>query len=113
MRGNDPDSFAGRISELERWREREAEPALSELHKHLTAVADEQRIAAGVADELRRRGIQTSPTQASVERTAQRVTEKIEERGITPTLALTFWQKLGGFVAGALLLADAVRGLVS
>lgn len=96
------DSFADRISELERWRER-AEPVLTEI-------TDEQKIARGVAEELRRRGIAPS-----AEVVANRTVTKIDEHGgFAPTrISLTWYQRAGAFFAGAILLADAVRGLVS
>lgn len=104
---DDPDSYPGRLSELERWREREVDPALAEVRSHLIEVSDERRIATRVADELRRRGI--SPT---AEEVATRTADKIEENA-TPGLSLSWYQKIGAFAAGALLLADAIRGLIS
>jgi hypothetical protein len=72
-------------------------------------VAEREKIARGVAEELRRRGI--APTAEAV---ATQTVSKIDEHGFPPAkLSLTWYQRGGAFVAGAILLADAVRGLLS
>jgi hypothetical protein len=79
--------LAWRVDALDKWRER-VEHRLDSIEAATDAVIESQKIAAGVAAELARRGVGPS------------------------TLSLTWWQKLGGAVAGALLVADALRGLV-
>lgn len=103
------DSFADRVSELEDWRQLVADPELERLGAAVENMSTEAKIAAGVADELRRRGI---TAEGVAERTATKTTAKLEERGF-PVASFTWYQKLGGFVAGAILLADAMRGFFS
>lgn len=79
--------LAWRVDALDKWRER-VESRLDACETAQEGLVESQKIAQGVAAELERRGVGPS------------------------TLSLTWWQKLGGAVAGALLVADALRGLV-
>lgn len=103
------DSFADRLSELEDWRTLVVDPQLERLGEAVENMTTEAKIASGVADELRRRGI---TAEGVAERTATKTTAKLEEHGF-PAVSFTWYQKLGGFVAGAILLADAMRGFFS
>lgn len=80
--------LAWRVDSLDKWRER-VESRLDACEMQQEQLVESQRIAEGVAAELERRG------------------------ATSRELRLTWWQKVGGFAAGALLVADAVRGLVS
>lgn len=84
--------------------ERELEELRREL-EHLGATVDaltvEDKIRAGVRMELRAR----APAQA------QATANAVRDTGAS--LRLTLPQKIGGGIAGAILVIDAVRGLVS
>ena len=86
--------LAWRVDALDKWR-KQASDEIAQLRKELENVTNEQKIAAGVAAELQKRGA------------LRRASDQ------PATLSLTWYQKLGGAVAGALLVADAVRGLLS
>lgn len=103
--------LAWRLDALDKWREniekdreqfrREVSSTFSEIRGELEAVTKAQEIASAVAEELAKHH---SPP-------AERVAEAVAERGTK--LSLTWWQKLGGVVMGAIVVIDAVRGLVS
>lgn len=80
--------LAWRVDALDKWRER-VDTRLDSCEEAQDKMIETQKIAAGVAKELERRGVGSS------------------------TLQLSLWQKLGGAVAGALVVADALRGLIS
>ena len=71
----------------------------------LDDVTEAQKIAKAVADELGRR-------REPAEHVAHATADELEARGGVG-LALTWWQKLGGAIMGAIVVIDAIRGLVS
>lgn len=94
------DRLGWRVDSLYRWR-KEIEQRLGATEEAVDNVTEAQKIAKAVATELSK--VASPP--------ADRVAQAVAERGTK--LTLTWYQKAGAFVAGALLLADAVRGLVS
>jgi hypothetical protein len=103
--------LAWRVDSLDSWRKdleadrerfrRDVAAEFAELRGEIEAVTKAQEIAAAVSAELAK-----SPSAP-----AQRVAEAVAERGTK--LTLTWWQKLGGFVMGAIVVIDAIRGLIS
>lgn len=81
--------LAWRLDAIDRWRE-ETVKQLAACEESIENLAESDRIAEAVAEAIR----QEPPT-------PQRI-----------AAGLTTWQRLGAFAAGALVLADAVRGLV-
>lgn len=92
--------LAWRIDALDAWR-KGIEDEFATLRGELDAVTKSQEIAKAVAVELSKHA---SPP-------AERVAEAVAERGTK--LALTWYQKLGGAIMGAIVVIDALRGLVS
>lgn len=89
------DRLGWRIDSLDRWR-KEIDRKINTLEDGIDDLNEANRIAQAVAEELSKRTESGEP--------AVSIRQRVE---------LTFWQKLGGIVAGMILLADAVRGLVS
>lgn len=83
--------LAWRLDALDRWRE-ETVKQLAACEESIENLAEADRIAEAVAEAIR----QEPPTI-----TPQRI-----------AAGLTTWQRWGAFAAGALLLADAVKGLI-
>ena len=89
------DRLGWRLDSLDRWRG-EIERRLNLVEDGVDDLNEANRIAHAVAEELSKKSESGEPALS-----------------VRQTVALTFWQKLGGIVGGAILLADAVRGLVS
>lgn len=83
--------LAWRVDDLDKWRT-SADDRLAVLREEIDDVTEAQKIAAAVAAKL-------TSTSAPV--------------NVKTGLSLTWYQRLGALIAGALILADAVRGLVS
>ena len=98
------DRLGWRIDSLDRWR-RDVDHRLRAAEDEIDAVTKAQEIAEAVADEL-------AKASAPAEHVAHATADEIESRGGT-RLALTWYQKLGGAVMGAIVVIDAIRGLVS
>lgn len=84
--------LAWRLDALDKWRE-ETDRQLAVLREAIDGMTEAQKIAEGVAARL------TSTTAPPVQ--------------VKTGLSLTWYQRAGALIAGALILADAVRGLVS
>ena len=82
--------LAWRLDALDKWRD-EVMAELATLRDDCDALAESDNIAAAVAAAIRRDPPDVSRTIAA---------------------SLSGWQKWGAFAAGALLLADAVKGLL-
>lgn len=82
--------LAWRIDSLDRWR-KGVEQQLGGLSQKVDSVTRAQEIAEGVAEKLRETGVTVQPG----------------------GFGLTWWQKLGASIGGALVVADALRGLIS
>lgn len=93
--------IAWRIAEIGRWR-KDVDRMLSLHDTELNKLVNAQEIAAGVARELQKRGV-----------SSEGLASELERRGVSPAVSLTWWQKLGGAVVGALVVIDALRGLIS
>lgn len=101
-----PDTSRGRlaweIEELKRWRQ-DVDKLLSNHEAELNGLVNAQKIAAGVARELQKRGV-----------TGEGIAAEVEKRGgVSQAVVLTWWQKLGGAIVGAIVIIDALRGLIS
>lgn len=83
--------LAWRVDALDKWRD-SIDNQLAVLREEIDGVTEAQKIAEGVAARL-------TSTSAPV--------------NVKTGLSLTWYQRLGALIAGALILADAVRGLVS
>lgn len=94
------DRLGWRADSLDRWR-RDVERRLAAAEDGIDAVTRAQEIAKAVAAELSKT---SSPP-------ADRVAEAVAERGTK--LSLTWYQKIGGVIMGAIVVVDAIRGLVS
>jgi hypothetical protein len=81
------DRIEWRLDALDKWREAHVDPVLAQHERELDDVTRAQEIARAVADELAK--------------------TKREDDG-----ALPLWQKVGAAIAGAVVLADSLRGLV-
>lgn len=82
--------LAWRLDALDRWRS-EVEKELAVLSETVDELAEADRIAAAVAESIRK---------------------EPPDVGRAMTAGLNRWQRWGAFVGGALLLADAVKGLL-
>ena len=83
--------LAWRVDALDKWREG-IDHQLGVLREELDGMTEAQKIAEAVTAKL---------------------TSAADPVQVKTGLNLTWYQKAGAFLAGALILADAVRGLVS
>jgi hypothetical protein len=83
------DRIEWRLDALDKWREAHVDPVLAQHERELDDVTRAQEIARAVADELAK-----------------------ERDGGKLATELPLWQKIGAAIAGAVVLADSLRGLV-
>lgn len=88
------DRHEWRLDSLDRWR-RDVSRTINVLQDGIDDLNEANRIAKAVAEELGKKEQHGEPV------------------SISHGLAFTWYQKLGAFVGGALLLADALRGLIA
>lgn len=82
--------LAWRLDALDKWREQVVKQVAA-CEESIEGLAEADRIAAAVAEAIRH---DPPPVSTAI------------------TAGLTWWQRLGAFCAGALILAAAIRGLV-
>lgn len=82
--------LAWRVDSLDRWRDK-IDKRVDDCERGIEGLTKAQEIAEGVAEKLRETGV------------------TVQAGG----LGLTWWQKLGGALMGAVVVIDAIRGLIS